>query len=143
MKLVRNTYNSFNIFMLMLNVNKVCQVRVIREKHMFLPKYGDLILNSIALAREKRKSLVLCRPDFWMVWRCHDIPFAHFCFLFISKTILVWEWYPPRLWWFFQKHHSESYLVITSYVQSSFSSFTRQIDNSILGDILQLNILQT
>ena len=38
-------------------------------KTLTLPKYGDMILNSMTLTRGKCNSLVLSKPDFWMVWR--------------------------------------------------------------------------
>ena len=37
------------------------------EKTLSLPKYGDIILNSMTQTREKWESKVLGRPDFWMV----------------------------------------------------------------------------
>ena len=36
----------------------------------------------MAQTREKWNSLVLSRADFWMVWRCHGIPYIHLYFLF-------------------------------------------------------------
>ena len=42
------------------------------EKNLSLRKHGDIILGF----------LVLSSPDFWMIWRCHGIPYVHFYFLF-------------------------------------------------------------
>ena len=35
--------------------------------------------------KERRESHVLRRPDFWMVWRCHDIPCVYCYFSFSNK----------------------------------------------------------
>ena len=47
-----------------------------------LPKHGGITLNSMIQAREKWNSFVLSKPDFWMVRRCHGIPWIYFYFLF-------------------------------------------------------------
>ena len=54
----------------------------ISEKLWLNPNIGDVILYSMSQAREKWDCLVLCRSDFWMMWRCHSILCFHFYFLF-------------------------------------------------------------
>ena len=51
-------------------------------KFLALPKHEDIILNSMTRTRKKWNSMVLSRADFWMVWRCHGIPYFIFIFLF-------------------------------------------------------------
>ena len=54
-------------------------------KTLTLPKHEDIIINSMTQTREKWNSLALSRTDFWMVWRCHGIPYFHFNFLFSTN----------------------------------------------------------
>ena len=51
-------------------------------KALTLPKQEDITLNSMTQTREKWDSLVLSKGDFCTIWRCHDIPWFHFYFLF-------------------------------------------------------------
>ena len=82
--------------------------------------------------------------DLIFVWRCHDIPCAHFYFLSeptlrkdawiraTSATVMVI--FSKVLLWKVLDH---------SYTQSSFSTTARYIDSSIFKDSLQLKILRT
>ena len=48
----------------------------------FSGKIFSFTKSSITQTREKWDPLVLSRPDFRMVWRCHGILFVHFYFYF-------------------------------------------------------------
>ena len=50
------------------------------EKLLPLLKHVDVILNCVTQATEMWDSHCLTRPDFWMVWTCHDIVCGHFFF---------------------------------------------------------------
>ena len=52
---VRNTYNSFTVFMQTMNVNLVCKVKFI-GKTLPLPKHEDIIINSMTRKKEKNKT---------------------------------------------------------------------------------------
>ena len=78
--------------------------------------------------REKRDSLVLNRADFWMIWRCHGIPCFHFYFLFRNNGYKRRIRYPSLLWQFSFKNVIPK---VHSYVQSSFSTFMRHLENGI------------
>ena len=42
--------------------------------------------------RKKWNFLVLSRADFWMVWRCHGIPYFHFLFFCLEPTVKKNTW---------------------------------------------------
>ena len=42
--------------------------------------------------RKKWNFLVLSRADFWMVWRCHSIPYFHFLFFCLEPTVKKNTW---------------------------------------------------
>ena len=48
----------------------------------FSGKTFSFTKSSITKTREKWDPLVLSRPEFWLVWRCHGILFVHFYFYF-------------------------------------------------------------
>ena len=93
----------------------------------------------------KCDSLVLSRSGLWIVWRCHDIPRDH-CYYFCleptarkdawmrTTSVTVMAFFSKVAFWKLLDH---------TYVQSSFPIITRQIENSILKDTLQLNIFRT
>ena len=47
------------------------------------------VYNTTLHEKNKRKMgpLVLSRDNFWMIWRCHNIPCFHFYFLLRNKSI--------------------------------------------------------
>ena len=62
--LASNSYNLFIVFMQIMNINCVCQVRVIRNveiRSLSLPKHRDIKLNFMTQTREKLDSHVLSR----------------------------------------------------------------------------------
>ena len=111
------------------------------EKILLLSKHGDIILNSMSLTGEKWVSHTLSRPNFWMVWGCHGIPWLHFYFLFRTngKKEHLDESNFRHCYGIFFK----SAILEVTWSQSSLSRVARHIDNSILEDILQLKILRT
>ena len=97
-----------------------------------LPKHEDIVLNSITQTKEKCTSLVLSRADFWMVSRCHGVPYIHF-FSCLEPTAEKNTW---------MRTISITGMVVISkvlfwklldigYVHCSFATFTRHIDNGI------------
>ena len=89
--------------------------------------------------RRKRYSLVLSRADYWMVWKCHGIPYFHF-FLFVTSD-------KKNIW---MRTISIAVMVIISkvplywYQQSSkfFVNIYEVHWQRHLKDTLQLKILQ-
>ena len=80
--------------------------------------------------REKWVSIVLSRSDFWMIWRCYDIPCFHFYFLFRSdgkREQLDGNDF-RRCYGFFSSKVSFRKYFITAF---SFSSITRHLANGI------------
>ena len=83
--------------------------------------------------REKWYSLVLSRSDFCMIWRCHDIPCFHFYFFCLELTVKKNTWMimiSIMVMVIISKLPFWKLLDI-SYVQSSFPTITRHIDNGI------------
>ena len=92
-----------------------------------------MILNSTTQTKEKWDSLVLSSADFCMTGSCHGIPCLHFLFFCLEATVKKNTW---------MRTISATVMVIDSevrfwklldfsYVQSSFWTITRHIDNGI------------
>ena len=117
-------------------------------KMQYLPKHGDITLNSMIQKREKWDSHVLSRPDFWMVWRCHGIYSLRYFFFFCSEltvikdtwrrttSVTVMVFFSKVSFWNLFEHN---YV----YVQSFLSTIKRHINSSILKDTLHLKVLRT
>ena len=83
--------------------------------------------------RENWDSLVSGGGDFWMIWKCHDIPWIHFYFLLRnnSKREKVDE---NEIRYCYGKSFFESVIpkiIDHNYVQSSFSTIAMHLDNGI------------
>ena len=84
-------------------------------------------------AKQEENGLVLSRGDFWMIWRCHSIPCFHFYFLFRNNGIRE-QLYQNDFCCCYGEICFESVIpqvLDHSYVQSSFSTITRHLDNGI------------
>ena len=63
---------------------------------------------------EKWDSLVLSRPDYWMIWRCYGIPCFPFYFFCLKPTVRKGIWMRTTsitVMVIFQKCHSENYMI--------------------------------
>ena len=86
----------------------------------------------------------MSRSDLWIKWRCHGIP-RFYCYYFCleptvrkdawmkTTSVTVMQFFSKVAFWKLLDH---------SYVLSSFP-ISKHIENSILKDIVQLNILWT
>ena len=78
-------HNLFDVFMQMLNVNEVSQVRVNSRNLGFTQTWENNTKSPCA--KKKFNSLVLSRSDLWMVWRCHCIPRVYCYYFYLEPTI--------------------------------------------------------
>ena len=108
-----------------------------------LPKHGNITSNSVTKTREKWDFFTFSLPDFRMIRRCLGIQCVSFFCLeptvkkdtlmrMTSVTVMI-TFSKVTIW----------ELLDHSYVQSSFSTSTRYINNSILKETLRFKILQT
>ena len=98
---------------------------------MTLLRYEDIVLNSMTKSRVKWESLVLSRADFWMVWRCHGIPFFHFYVFCVEPNARKNNLMKATSVTFMTIFSEVSFwkLLDHSYVPSSFSTISMNIEN--------------
>ena len=97
-------------------------------------------------AIEKWNYHILSRQDFLMVWRCHGIPCFQFYFCFrtnVRKRYFNESGFRHCYGNFFESAILKlTWSQLCSHTQSSFSTISRHIDNSISKKTLQLKILR-